>query len=480
MSPHSASRFPRLLAALCLLAGLAAHARTRPHYGGFIRVAADSDPMQKPSGLAWKLTLDGLTRIDAQGEPRPALADRWSSDSSLTRWQFHLRPGVFFHDNRPLTPLAVVASLNDSCRTAPCSWTGLHVVGSSLVITTGNPTPELPALLAQDRFRIQAMSPAANTPGNDPSADALPIGTGPFHFIHIANGSVSLAANEESWQGRPFLDTIEITARPGTEAHNTDSHSYDSHNYDLAALRPGEIRQATQQHAPLLTRPATSLVFLQIREDSLNSQLRAAAALAIDRSALSQVIFQKQAEITASLLPASISGYSFLFPAARDLTHAQTLRAGATPPPLTIAAENTDAMQLAAARIALNLHDAGFNVRVLPPLKENRLPNADLTLRTLPVPAGNPQIALSAILRQLSLFSPAEAEHAQAAAVIPANDPSAAYQAEHDFLDRHTILPLLFLPRAWTVSPRLRDLELDFDGSPDLANASLQSAGETP
>ncbi|HEY9126526.1 MAG TPA: hypothetical protein VIM62_05325, partial [Acidobacteriaceae bacterium] len=156
-----------------------------------------------------------------------------------------------------------------------------------------------------------------------------------------------------------------------------------------------------------------------------------------------------------------------------DLVRAQALRAGATPPPLTIAAENTDAMQLAAARIALNLHDAGFNLRLLPPLKDPRLPNADLTLRTLPIPTGDPALALSAILNQL----------AQPTAISP-NDPAAAYKAERDFLDRHTIVPLLFLPRAWTASPRLRDLTLNFDGSPDLASASIQpsssSSGDAP
>jgi peptide/nickel transport system substrate-binding protein len=462
VSPHSASRFLRssALIMLFLIVSIAAFPRTRPHYGGSIRIAVDGDPMQKPSGLAWTLTLDGLTRLDSQGIARPALSDRWSSDTNNSRWQLHLRANVLFHDGRPLTPLAVVSSLTESCRTAPCPWsnaTGLHIVGASIILTTDTPTPDLPSLLAQDRFRIQAINASG-----DSSSDTLPIGTGPFHFTRIANGLVSLAANEECWQGRPFLDAIEITTRPASR----DPWSViSSSTFDLVALRPSELRQAAQQHIALLTRPAAALLLLQVREDSLNPQLRAAAALAIDRSALYQVIFQKQAEITASLLPASISGYSFLFPAERDLAHAQALRGGATPPPLTIAAENTDAMQLAAARIALNLHDAGFNVRVLPPLKESRLPNADLTLRALPLPSGSTDIALDAMLRQLGQ-----------PAAIAANDPSAAWQTEHEFLDRHTIIPLLFLPRAWTASPRLRDLQLTFDGTPDIANASLGDA----
>ncbi|MGB8259825.1 MAG: hypothetical protein WCE75_05725, partial [Terracidiphilus sp.] len=50
------------------------------------------------------------------------------------------------------------------------------------------------------------------------------------------------------------------------------------------------------------------------------------------------------------------------------------------------------------------------------------------------------------------------------------------YQAEREFLSRGTLVPLLYLPRAWAVGPRLRDLHLAADGAPDLANASLEDA----
>ncbi|HEY9127217.1 MAG TPA: hypothetical protein VIM62_08820, partial [Acidobacteriaceae bacterium] len=77
MSPRSANNFRRAVVLLLLLhCAAAATARTRPHYGGSIRIATDGDPMQKPSGLAWQLTLDGLTQLDKDGALRPALADR--------------------------------------------------------------------------------------------------------------------------------------------------------------------------------------------------------------------------------------------------------------------------------------------------------------------------------------------------------------------------------------------------------------------
>ncbi len=59
----------RRVAISCAIALLAlpAAARTRPHYGGTLRVEIEGDPWQQPDGLARRLTLDGLTRMDADG-----------------------------------------------------------------------------------------------------------------------------------------------------------------------------------------------------------------------------------------------------------------------------------------------------------------------------------------------------------------------------------------------------------------------------
>ena len=127
-----------------------------------------------------------------------------------------------------------------------------------------------------------------------------------------------------------------------------------------------------------------------------NTVLRAAIALAVDRGALSNVIFQKQGEITASLLPQSLTGYAFLFPADRDLNKANELRGGLTPPPLTLAADGDPTMQLAAQRIALNLREAGFNVQVA---NAGNASHADLALRTLPLEGADPAATFETLLR---------------------------------------------------------------------------------
>jgi len=174
------------------------------------------------------------------------------------------------------------------------------------------------------------------------------------------------------------------------------------------------------------------------------------------------VIFQKQGEISAGLLPQELTGYAFLFPTVRDLNKAHELRGGLSSPPLTLAYPGDGAMQLAAQRIALNLHEAGFDVQVAVPRTAQ---HPDLILRKLPLLGAEPAAAMEILLRS-----------AGEAVSIADRSPLALYRAEREFLDRKTLVPLLDLPRAYASGPRVRDLALRADGTPDLASASLEDA----
>jgi hypothetical protein len=54
--------------------------------------------------------------------------------------------------------------------------------------------------------------------------------------------------------------------------------------------------------------------------------------------------------------------------------------------------------------------------------------------------------------------------------------PAGLYRIERDFLESHTLIPLLDLPRAYAVGGRIRDLHLSPDGTPQLSAASLEDA----
>jgi peptide/nickel transport system substrate-binding protein len=410
------------------------------------------DPWQGPGGPARRLVLDGLTALDANGLVSPALAVEWQSDSGDHRWQFHLRPGVHFHDGSPLNAAAVVMALNTACP-ANCPWTAVRAVGSAVVFASDSPMPNLPALLASDAYLI------ALTRTADEQTPVNPIGTGPFQFASLSNGLLTLTANESCWQGRPFLDEIVIT---GNRPIRDQWLDLSVGRTDIAEVPPQELRQAQQQHLAVVVSPPVELLALEVSDAGAlgNAVLRAAIAESVDRSALFNVIFQKQGEITASLLPQSLTGYAFLFSADRDLNKANELRGGLAPPPLTLAADGDGTMQLAAQRIALNLREAGFNVQVA---NAHNAPHADLALRKLPLEGAAPAAVLENLLRGAGENVP-----------VAGRNPNALFRAEHDVLDLKTLIPLLDLPRAWAIGSRVRDLRLRADGTPDLASASLE------
>lgn len=451
-----------LVAACAMLLIAPADARTRPHYGGTLRIEVEGDPLQRdllqrPEGLAWRLVLDGLTDLDAQGALRSSLAERWASDNNDQRWQFWLRSGVSFQNSRPLNALAVVTSLQESCRLIACPWTGIHVVGQSVVFTSESPMPNLPHILAGNEFLIRQ---SADT-STDVLAAEMIVGTGPFRMKEVSRDKMRFEANDDCWRGRPFVDAVEISSHRSIHDQWID---LSQNKADMVEVHPNDLRQARQQRLNVVISPPQTLLALQVNNAGLAPQLRAALAAAVDRAALFQVIFQKEGEVSASLLPSSLSGYGFLFPAGRDLNHAQALRGGVTPPLLTLSVEGTGPMQLAAERLALNLHDAGFTVRVAAPGgNAQAIRHADLVLRTLRLQSATPATSLESILRSIGENKP-----------IVASDAAAAYQVEHDYLEQNTIIPLLYLPRAWGLGDRVRDVYFNSSGVPDIANISLE------
>jgi hypothetical protein len=54
--------------------------------------------------------------------------------------------------------------------------------------------------------------------------------------------------------------------------------------------------------------------------------------------------------------------------------------------------------------------------------------------------------------------------------------PAGLFRVEREFLDTHTLIPLLYLPRSYAVGGRVRDLRLSPDGEPLLAGVSLEDS----
>lgn len=457
------SAIRQVLVGAALLAGaLGAQARTRPHYGGTLRIETAGDPWQLPDGIARQLVLDRLTTIGDTGAAQPALAVQWSAENDAQRWQFAIRPNVRFQDGSALTAEEVAGALMGACGRGDsgggsagggnlaCPWRTARAVGDAVVFVSDTPVPDLPELLAQSRFAIARQG-----------GGGAVVGTGPFRVTGFANGAMTFAANDDCWAGRPFVDTIELRPHRAVQDQWLD---LSVGRTDIVEVPAESMHAAAQQHLKVLESRPDELLALEIAPTGAfaRREMREAAALAVDRSALYNVIFQKQGEITASLLPQWISGYSFLFPADRDLNQARALRAGTTTGPLLLAVDGAEAaLRLAGERLALNLRDAGFSVQTV----SGKRPEAALILRLVPLEAATPR----AVLDEMALTFGQNS-------TVTGTDATALWQAEQGMLSGEAVVPLLWLPRAWGVSERVRDLRLSAVGEPLWADASLEAA----
>jgi len=439
-----------LAASSVVLWAVTAHARTRPRQGGTLRVEMRADASQWMNSAMRMLVFDSLTQTDDAGNVQPGLAARWDSQSDDRRWQLWLRPDVRFHDGTPLSAATVVQSLTaQDC--SDCPWRSVHVSGDSVVFESETPVPNLPAILANSRFAIMRRDENGN-----------PVGTGPFRFTSFTNGAVTLTAVDDSWRARPYVNAIELR---GGRSLRDQWMDVGVGRADVVEVPAELLRRSQQEHMWLLTSRDSDLIALVVDEKDAAVQdprMREALAASVDRASLFNVVFQKQGEVSASLLPNWMSGYSFAFNVAPNLAHAKELRSQINKSSeLTLSVDSADpVLQLIAERLALNARDAGITVRLL-----SAPGRSSLRLVRLHVEEASPAAALVDVTGQL-----APAERA------PANDVVSVFHQEQDLLAKHTIIPLLYTPRSFAYSPRVHDLALTTDGAIRAADFWLEDA----
>ena len=439
-----------------LVLAVLAVAETRPQYGGTLRVSIREAPTsldpadsREADFLArHNLTLlifDTLTDIDDAGNVRAALATSWQAAPGNQRWQFRLRRNVKFQDGMLLTPATVASCL----RTANPSWKVLPDA-DSIVVERNAPAPNLPAELALPRNAIAKRNP-----------DGAITGTGPFHIADWQPGKkLTLAAEENCWRGRPFLDIVEIEM----------GRNFRDQWVGLELGRAGLVEVAAEQAhrisaqvARLTSSAPIELIALLFAHDAHSPEeklLRDALAVCVDRASIRSVLLQGKGEPSASILPNWMSGYGFVFPVEANLAKARQLRAQVR------AAQNwklgydsgDPLARLLAERIALNAKDAGLTL-------QPTAGGGDLRLVRIPLESPDPPTALDALLRRLGLPE-----------TKIGNSADELYAAEQVALAGERVIPLIDLPATYASTPRLKDWKVRTDGSWNIAGAWLESA----
>jgi peptide/nickel transport system substrate-binding protein len=247
----------------------------------------------------------------------PELATSWSWNADKTKLTFKLREGVKWHDGKPFTAADVKCtfemvqgkSQNRLRKNPRKGWYDelAEVTTSGDLEVTFNlkrPQPSLLAMIASGYTPIYACHVTAAQQRTNP------VGTGPFKFVELKqNESIKLTRNADYWKkGRPYLDGIEYTIIPN---RSTAILAFVAGKFDMTF--PTEVTvpllkdvksQAPQAVCDLApTNVSTNLIVNRQTAPFDNPDLRRAAALALDRKAFVDILFEGKADIGATLLP---------------------------------------------------------------------------------------------------------------------------------------------------------------------------------
>lgn len=311
-----------------LAAGAVAQTAT-PKRGGSITISLNPEPGSLVSAFSTDGNVqmmsakmhDGLIDFDAKLNPIPALAESWVAAPDGKSITFKLRPGVKWHDGKPLTSADVKFTLekilpkfNPQGQAIFSSLTSVETPNDlTAVIMLKEPAPYLLAGLTG--FMSPIIPKHIYDGDENPRANAAtraPIGSGPFKFVEWVKGShVIVERNPDYWdKGRPYLDRIVFKVIPDPA---TRVVAFENGEVDFGTLSPVPINELlrlsklknmkTTSEGFALLSPVMMLGFNLDDKALADVRVRRAIAHAIDLPAMARVAWG--GTVTAATSPVS-------------------------------------------------------------------------------------------------------------------------------------------------------------------------------
>jgi ABC-type transport system substrate-binding protein len=330
------------------------------------------------------------------------------------------------------------------------SW-NVAVEGESVIFEFETAEPGLPAKLALARNAIVKRD-----------ANGRLSGTGPFRIADWQPGkTLSLAADDNCWRGRAFLDGIQVAMG---RSYRDQMTALELGRADLVEVAPEQAHRVSPERYQILHSPPMELVALEFTREASSpeeSTLRQALNLSVERGSIYSVLLQGAGVPAGSVLPTWMSGYGFVFSVEANLAKARQLREQArTAQNWKLGYDGGDPLaRLLAERIALNAKDAGLTLQPTPA-------GGDLRLLRIPLASSDPRTALDAAFTRLNLPQ----------AKVRSTLVDGLYAEEQAALATARVIPLIDLPATYASTPKLKEWAVRPDGSWDVASAWLESA----
>ena len=279
-----------------------------------------------PTGEMVTLLFDGLTQFDPDGRLLPALSDRWTADRRAQRYVFHLRPGVTFHDGRPLVaadverafvrvlnpqtrggrvwPLLPIAGAADVAEGRARDVRGIEVLGdTAIAFTLTEPLAVFPKFLAMPVAAVVPSSPP-------PDLGQRPVGTGPWRFVAWQHDDyLRFAANSTYWDGAPQSESLTVRIVP--EAF-TRAAEFLAGRLSVAEIPFGETVKWEREHPDWLHRkPALRVIYVALnnrRGPLRDPRVRRAMNLAVNVPEILRTVWSNRGVAAAGSIPPALGG----------------------------------------------------------------------------------------------------------------------------------------------------------------------------
>lgn len=294
-----------------------------------------------------------ITYKQGTTELEPGLATKWESTPDGKTWTFSLREGVRFHDGTPLDAAAVCFnfdrwfSMKGAAAQSQMIYYGDVFEGfaKNEGDASGDPvykscTAQGPttAVLQLNKFKgafpaafgLTSLSISSPTALKQYDADAVsqsgdsftypayatehPTGTGPFRFESYdkANGTITLARNDDYWGEKAKVDKLIFRIIPDENARKQELAAGTIDGYDYPS--PADYGALKEQGNQVLIRDPFSILYVGFNAKNnpalSDLRVRQAIAHAIDRESLVRTKMPEGSAVAQEFVPPTVAGYA--------------------------------------------------------------------------------------------------------------------------------------------------------------------------
>ena len=239
----------------------------------------------------------------------PSLASSFTESDDHRTFTFHLRPGVTFHNGKPLTSSDVKYTFESIL--SPATKSPIRGLVDKV---TSIETPDSATVV------LHATDPFPTFIGNLPAIGIIPegagtemidspVGSGPYKFVSYQEGSeVKLEANANYWGGAPNIARVHIKVVTDNSTRQAELMSGEVDLAYNAQFDPETVRALGNRsniQVKLADGANVGYLGLNLSGSSLlsNKMLRQAIAYGIDREVIIHRLLRDQARKANALMP---------------------------------------------------------------------------------------------------------------------------------------------------------------------------------